>query len=90
MGLEHLAAYQKRLKEWTSFLFSKEIKNHGLKDQYAEALKNYRNLIAKLWESGTINENDKINLKSAERDLESLNELMRLAPVSYESHGQAT
>lgn len=78
MDLRGLARKQRRLQEWTHFL-KEEVQDSSLRVQMADALKLYKNLLAKCWEEGAIHEQDVRNIDDLERKLEQLASEGRLA-----------
>ncbi|RMG41099.1 MAG: hypothetical protein D6719_09210 [Candidatus Dadabacteria bacterium] len=82
MELSELAARQKRLKFFSRIL-PHSLSDSRLKERAAELLNSYRNLLAKVWETQSITEDDRLKLLSLERELEELTEAARLNEHSY-------
>lgn len=71
MELRGLARKQKRLKDWTQFLES-AVKRDEIRVQMTETLKLYRNLLAKVWESEAVSEEEDASIQDLERKLDQL------------------
>ncbi|MCB0317819.1 MAG: hypothetical protein KDD56_03620 [Bdellovibrionales bacterium] len=72
-----LAAKQKRLLSWAEFT-EKNVKSIDLKLKIGDALKDYRNLLAKCWENRDASDSDLEKISSLERELSMLNEEARM------------
>ena len=79
MDLSWLAAKQKRIQEWELALASDAASPH-VKARLLSLLSEFRTFLAKVWEAGGANEQDKIRLTSLERELEEAHEDIRLVP----------
>lgn len=80
MKLSALAARQKRLKFWNTFV-KEQVQDKTLRLTYVDQLKLYRNLLARCWEHGQITQADERELDDLERRIEDLNEQARQTVV---------
>ncbi len=72
MELSRLSARQKRIQEWSRHLSDNHYWNESLKVRFVDTLKDYRNLLAKFWESGVFGKSEDSQLADLERQLEQL------------------
>ena len=77
MNLERLAAKQKRIREWSRQVQC-GIGNEQLKLSIVDSLKDYRNLLAKCWEKGSLEHQEEKQVDEFERQLEQKFEEARL------------
>jgi hypothetical protein len=75
LNQSRLAARQKRYQQWKEFLETPGIAPH-LKSSLTQLLSVYGNVLVDLWKSGS--EQAETKLQSLERELETLNESIRL------------
>jgi hypothetical protein len=77
MDISQLAAKQKRYREWKEFLLNPSI-SHTTKESLEATVSQYGNLIVKIWEDGAQSPFLIAELEDIERQLEMLNESVRL------------
>ena len=77
MDLRSLTRKQKRLKDWTNFL-EQEVVDDATRVSLTNELKNYRNLLAKVWEEERVSEEDEASIDDLERRIEQLADDARL------------
>lgn len=77
MELSDLASKQKRVQHWTAFVGS-EVMPEELKARFIEALKCYKNLLAKVWQQSSISDDDVRHFEDLERRLQELDWNVRL------------
>lgn len=76
MDIQRLSAKQKRIQDWNKALVQNNPPVH-LRVDFENQLKGYRNFLAKLWETGTIEPEDVVQIENFERILEQLHEEVR-------------
>lgn len=80
MSLKELSVKQKRLKDWKYWL-EHETQDPEIKQQTAQTLKSYSELLFNCWDKGEISQGDHAKFEDLERKLEQLNEEARLRVV---------
>ena len=82
MDLSTLAAKQKRVRDWSEFLFTDGL-DEALRLELGTTLELYKKVLVSCWERQTISADDQRLMASYERQLEELNDRVRLsAPVT--------
>lgn len=82
MDLSTLAAKQKRVRDWSEFLFTDGL-DESLRLELGTTLELYKKVLVSCWERQTISADDQRLMASYERQLEELNDRVRLsAPVT--------
>jgi len=77
MNTQRLAAKQKRIKDWDKA--KSDFNSHPrLAHEIEDALKKYRNLLAKCWEEGHVTENEASEIEDLEARIDQLHEESRL------------
>ena len=77
MDNSQISAKQKRYQEWRKFIENPSVPE-VLKKDLEVSLNEYGKLIVQIWDSGTLTHDDDQKLKNIERELEMLNESVRL------------
>ena len=77
MDISQLAAKQKRYREWKEFMLNPSVPL-GVKERLEATVSQYGNLIVKIWDDGGLSGYLIDELANLERELEMLNETVRL------------
>jgi hypothetical protein len=77
MDISQIAAKQKRYREWKEFLFNPSIPLQ-VKDQLESTVGHYGSMIVKIWDDGASSPHLIAELEDIERQLEMLNDSVRL------------
>ena len=76
MRITRLAAKQKRLRDWRDFLPS--VRDGALRTTIESRLAQYGAVLAQCWETGTVDPAQESTIVDLERQLEQLNDEVRL------------
>ena len=77
MDISQLSAKQKRYREWKEFLNNASVPEK-VKKSLEISLNEYGRFIVQVWDAGTITTDDDAHMQNIERQLEMLNDSVRL------------